>query len=96
MNLRPLYNRVIIERNETPEKTKSGLFIPSTSSKKQNNGTVLAVGAGKLQDDGNLKPLDVCVGDTVVFSEYSGSTIKHEGKEYHILSEDDILGVMST
>jgi chaperonin GroES len=96
MNLRPLYNRVIIERNEAPEKTKSGLYIPSSSSKKPNNGTVLAVGNGHLQDDGNLKPLQVKIGDVVVFSEYSGSNITHNGNEYHILSEDEILGIISS
>lgn len=94
MNLRPLYNRVIIERNKAPEKTKSGLFIPTSSSKKPNNGTVLAVGAGHLQDNGELKPLVVHVGDTVVFSEYAGNTVTHNGKEYHILSEDEILGII--
>ena len=94
MNLRPLYNRVVIERNEAPERTKSGLYIPSSSSKKPNNGVVLAVGTGHLKDNGELTPLDVQVGDTVVFSEYAGNTIKHAGKEYHILSEDEILGVI--
>lgn len=94
MNLRPLYNRVVIERNEAPERTKSGLYIPSSSSKKPNNGTVLAVGAGHLKDNGELTPLAVQVGDTVVFSEYAGNTIKHAGKEYHILSESEILGVI--
>ena len=94
MNLRPLYNRVVIERNEAPERTKSGLYIPSSSSKKPNNGTVLAVGTGHLKENGELTPLAVQVGDTVVFSEYSGNTIKHNGKEYHILSEDEILGVI--
>ena len=94
MNLRPLYNRIVIERNEAPEKTKSGLYIPSSSSKKPNNGKVLAVGSGHLQDNGELSPLAVHVGDTVVFSEYAGSAIKHNGKEYHILSEDEILGII--
>ena len=96
MNLRPLYNRVIIERNEAPERTKSGLYIPTSSSKKPNNGTVLAVGNGHLQDDGNLKPLQVKTGDVVVFSEYSGNNITHNGNDYHILSEDEILGIITS
>ena len=95
MNLRPLYSRIIIERKEAPEKTKSGLFIPTSSSKKPNQGTVLAVGTGNLQDDGTLMPLQVNVGDTVVFSEYSGSKVSHDGTEYHILAEEDILGIVS-
>jgi chaperonin GroES len=95
MNLRPLYSRIVIKRQEAPEKTKSGLFIPTSSSKKPNQGTVLAVGTGNLQDDGSLQPLQVQTGDTVVFSEYSGSKITHDGTDYHILSEDEVLGIVS-
>ena len=94
MNLRPLYDRVIIEREQAPEKTKSGLILPSSASTKPNQGTVLAVGEGSLKNDGSIDPLEITIGDTVIFSEYSGDKIKYEGKEYHILSESDILGIV--
>lgn len=94
MNIRPLYNRVLIERKEAPQKSKGGLYIPSSSSKKPNQGTVLAVGEGHLKSDGTLSPLQVKQGDLVVFGEYSGNKITVDGTEYYILSEDDILGII--
>ena len=94
MNLRPLYDRVIIERTKAPTTTKSGLILPSSASEKPNQGTVLAVGEGVLKEDGTVLPLDIEIGDIVIFSEYSGDKVKYEGTEYHILSENDILGIV--
>ena len=94
MNIRPLYNRVLIERKEAPQRSKGGLYIPSSSSKKPNQGTILAVGEGHLKSDGTLSPLQVQKGDLVVFGEYSGNKITVDGTEYYILSEDDILGII--
>ena len=94
MAFRPLYDRVIIEREQAPEKTKSGLILPSSASSKPNQGKVLAVGGGALKEDGTIDPLEIAIGDVVIFSEYSGDKIKYEGKEYHILSESDILGIV--
>ena len=94
MNIRPLYNRVLIERKEAPQKSKGGLILPSSSSKKPNQGTILAVGNGHLKDDGSLRPLQVKKDDLVVFGEYSGNKITLDGKEYYILSEEDILGII--
>ena len=94
MNIRPLYNRVLIERKEAPQKSKGGLILPSSSSKKPNQGKVLEVGSGHLKEDGSLRPLQVQKGDVVVFGEYSGNKITVDGTEYYILSEEDILGII--
>ena len=94
MKVRPLYDRILIERNDAPEKTKSGLYLPSSSSEKPSQGTVIAVGAGQLKKDGELRPLQVATGDTVVFGKYAGSEIKVEGKDLMILKEDEILGIL--
>ena len=94
MNVRPLYDRVLVKRNEEPVKSKGGLFLPETAKEKPIEGTILAVGEGKLADDGSLSPLQVKPGDRVVFGKYSGTEIKVDGEDRLILREDDILGVI--
>jgi chaperonin GroES len=95
MNVSPLYDRVLIERQEEPTKSESGLlFLPDSAKEKPARGTVLAVGAGKVTDNGKLTPLQVEVGQTVVFGKYSGTEIKFDGVERLIMREDDILGII--
>lgn len=93
--IRPLFDRVLVKRNTEPTQTKSGLFLPDTASKeKPVEGTILAVGNGRVSDDGKVSPLAVNVGDRVVFGKYSGTEIKLDGEDRLILKEDDILGVI--
>lgn len=95
MKLRPLYDRIMVKRIEdSAEKTASGLFIPDSAKEKPQEGEVVAVGQGKRGDDGKLLPLDVKVGDRILFGKYSGSDIKIDGSEYMIMREDEILGVL--
>jgi chaperonin GroES len=95
MNVVPLHDRVLVKRNDEPSKTESGLlFLPESAKEKPAEGTVLAVGAGRIKDDGSLTPLQVKAGDCIVFGKYSGTEIKVEGEERLILREDDILGVI--
>jgi chaperonin GroES len=94
MKVRPLYDRILVRRVEEEQKTASGLFIPDTAKEKPQQGVIVAVGNGKLQDDGSLRKLEVKVGDKILFAKYSGSEIKMEGVEHLILREDDILGVI--
>jgi chaperonin GroES len=94
MNVRPLFDRILVKRNEEPTKTKSGLFLPEANKEKPSEGTVLATGAGKLADDGKISPLTVKVGDRVVFGKYSGTEIKIDGEDRLILREEDILGIV--
>lgn len=94
MNIRPLQDRVIVKRLEEEEKTKGGIIIPDTAKEKPMQGEVIAVGKGKVRDDGKASPLDVKVGDRVLFSKYAGTEVKIEGEEYLIMREDDILGVI--
>ncbi len=94
MNIRPLQDRVIVQRLEEEEKTKGGIIIPDTAKEKPQQGKVIAVGKGKVRDDGKVSPLDVKVGDKVLFSKYAGTEVKIEGEEYLIMREDDILGVI--
>lgn len=94
MNIRPLFDRVLIKRVEEPNKTASGLFLPETAKEKPVQGEVLAVGNGRVSEDGNVTPLTVSVGDKVVFSKYAGTEIKVDGEERLILREDDILGII--
>ena len=94
-SIRPLHDRVIVRRISEPNsKTAGGLFIPDTAKEKPQEGEVMAVGNGKRMDDGKLVPLDVKVGDRILFGKYSGSEIKLEGDELLIMREDDILGVL--
>jgi len=94
MNIRPLQDRVIVRRVKEEEKTKGGLYIPDTAKEKPVEGTVLAVGNGKILEDGTVRKLDVKAGDRVLFGKYSGTEVKVEGEEHLILREDDILGVV--
>jgi chaperonin GroES len=95
MNLKPLGDRVIVKPAEAEEQTKSGLFIPDTAKEKPQRGEVVAVGEGKLKDDGTRVAIDVKVGDTVIYSKYGGSEVKIDGVEYKILdAERDIIAVV--
>lgn len=95
MTIRPLYDRVVVKRlEEGEEKTAGGLFIPDSAKEKPQQGQVLAVGHGKRMDDGKLIPLDVKVGDKILFGKYSGNEVKIDGEECLIMREDEILGVL--
>jgi len=94
MKIRPLQDRVIVKRIEEEEKTKGGIIIPDTAKEKPQEGKVIAVGKGKVNDDGKLTPLDVKVGDKILFGKYSGTEIKLNGEEHLIMREDDILGIV--
>ena len=92
--IRPLHDRVIVQRTEEEQKSKGGIIIPDTAKEKPQEGKIIAVGKGKISDDGKLVPLDVKVGDKVLFNKYAGSDIKIEGEEYMIMREEDVLGVI--
>jgi chaperonin GroES len=94
MKVRPLYDRILVKRVDEESKTAGGLFIPDTAKEKPQQGLVVAVGNGKIQDDGSLRKLDVEAGDKVLFTKYSGSDIKIEGTEHLILREDDVLAII--
>ena len=95
MTVRPLHDRVLVKRSDEPAKTESGpLFLPESAKEKPVEGTVIAVGAGRIKDDGSVLPLQVKEGDRIVFGKYSGTEIKVDGEERLILREDDILGVL--
>ena len=94
MKIRPLHDRVIVQRTEEEQKSKGGIIIPDTAKEKPQEGKIIAVGKGKTLDDGKLVPLDVKVGDKVLFNKYAGSDIKIEGEEYMIMREEDVLGVI--
>jgi chaperonin GroES len=92
--IRPLQDRIIVKRVQEEEKTKGGIIIPDTAKEKPIEGKVLAVGNGKVQEDGKVRPLDVKAGDRILFSKYAGTEIKIDGEEHLIMREDDILGVI--
>jgi chaperonin GroES len=94
MKIRPLQDRVIVKRVEEEEKTKGGIIIPDTAKEKPMEGKVIAVGKGKLLEDGEVHALDVKAGDRVLFGKYSGTEVKIDGEEHLIMREDDILGVI--
>jgi len=94
MKIRPLHDRIIVRRVEEEEKTKGGIIIPDTAKEKPMEGKVIAVGKGKILEDGKIQPLDVKVGDRILFGKYSGTEVKIEGEEHLIMREDDILGVI--
>lgn len=95
MKIRPLQDRILIERVQAEQKTASGIIIPDAAKEKPQEGHVVGVGGGKVLDNGTVVKPDVKVGDTVLFGKYSGTEVKVEGKEYLILREDDILGVLA-
>jgi chaperonin GroES len=94
MNIRPLHDRIIVERVEEETKTAGGLIIPDTAKEKPQQGKVIAVGKGKVTEDGKMLGMDVKVGDRILFGKYAGTEIKIEGKEYLMMREDDVLGVI--
>ena len=95
MNLKPLNDRVIVKRLESETKTTGGIIIPDTAKEKPAEGEVVAVGTGKLLENGTRQQMQVAVGDKVLFGKYSGTEVKIEGKDHLILREDDILAVVS-
>lgn len=95
MMLRPLHDRALVRRIEEEETVRGGIIIPDTAKEKPQQGEVIAVGNGKMLEDGERAPLDVKVGDRILFGKYSGSEIKIEGEEYLIVREEEILGVFS-
>jgi len=94
VGIRPLHDRVIVSRIEEGEQKVGGIIIPDSAKEKPQQGKVIAVGKGKVNDDGKLTPLDVKVGDKILFGKYSGSEIKIDGEEHLIMREEDILGVV--
>lgn len=94
VKIRPLYDRVIVKRIEQEEKTAGGIIIPDTAKEKPIQGEVLAVGKGAVQENGTVRPMDVKVGDRVLFAKYAGSDVKLDGQELLILRETDIMGVV--
>jgi chaperonin GroES len=94
MKIRPLQDRVIVKRVKEEEKTKGGIIIPDSAKEKPIEGEVLAVGNGKILDNGNVRKLDIKEGDRVLFGKYAGTEVKVEGEDHLILREDDILGVI--
>ena len=93
MKIRPLQDRIIVKRIDEEDTTKGGIIIPDTAKEKPQEGKVIAVGKGKINDDGKLQPLDVKKGDRILFSKYSGTEINIEGEEHLIIREDDVLGI---
>ena len=94
MGIRPLQDRIIVKRIDEEETTKGGIIIPDTAKEKPQEGKVIAVGKGKVLDDGKIQPLDVKKGNRVLFSKYSGTEVNIDGEEHLIVREDDILGVI--
>jgi chaperonin GroES len=94
MKMRPLRDRILVERIEEAEQRIGGIIIPDTAKEKPQSGRVIAVGKGRINDKGQVFPLDVKEGETVLFGKYAGSEIKIDGREYLILREDDVLGVL--
>jgi chaperonin GroES len=96
MNVRPLHDRIIVQRLEEAEQKVGGIIIPDTAKEKPQQGKVIAVGKGKVKDDGKVLPLDVQQGDTILFGKYSGQEIKIDGEEYLIMREDEVLAVIES
>jgi chaperonin GroES len=94
MKIRPLHDRILVKREEEKEVKKGGIIIPDTAKEKPQEGKVVAVGGGKVNEDGKKIPLDVKAGDKILFGKYSGSEVKIEDKEYLILREEDVLAIL--
>jgi chaperonin GroES len=94
MKFRPLHDRILVERVESEERTKGGIILPDSAKEKPQQGKIIAVGSGRRAEDGTITPLEVKVGDAILFGKYSGSEIKVEGIEYLIMKEDDVLGIV--
>jgi chaperonin GroES len=95
MKFKPLRDRVLVKFSTEEEKTAGGLFIPDTAKEKPQRGTIIAVGSGKITDDGKRQTMDVKVGDTVLFDKYSGSKIRIDDEDYLIIREEDVLGIVA-
>ncbi len=95
MNIKPLGERVVVKALESEEKTKSGIVLPDTAKEKPQKGTVVAVGPGKVLDNGQKLPLEVKVGDKVLFAKYAGTEVKVDEEEYMVLKENDILAIIA-
>lgn len=96
MKFRPLYDRILVERMESEEKTKGGIILPDTAKEKPQQGKIIAVGQGRRTEDGKIIPLELKAGDVILFGKYAGSEIKIEGTEYLIMKEDDVLGLVES
>ena len=94
ISIKPLEDRIVVQTVEAEQTTASGLVIPDTAKEKPQEGEVIAVGPGRVDDNGNRVPVDVKVGDTVIYSRYGGTEVKYEGQEYQILSSRDVLAVV--
>ena len=94
MKIRPLHDRVIVKRLEAEEKTASGIVLPGNAAEKPDMGEVLAVGAGKIQDNGSVRPMSLKAGDKVIFGKYSGQSVKVDGEELLVMREEDVMGVV--
>lgn len=94
MKIRPLHDRIIVKRLEEERKTASGIVIPDTAAEKPDQGEVVAIGKGKVLDDGTVRNLQVKVGDKILFGKYSGQTVKVEGEELLVMREEDVMGVI--
>lgn len=94
MSIRPLHDRVVVRRKEEETTTASGIVLPGSAQEKPNQGEVVAVGKGRISQSGDIQPMDVKVGDVVLFGQYAGNTVKVDGEELMIMSESDILGVI--
>jgi len=94
VNIKPLEDRIVVQANEAETTTASGIVIPDTAKEKPQEGTVIAVGPGRFADNGTRVPIDVNVGDTVIYSKYGGTEIKYSGEEYLVLSARDVLAVI--
>ena len=94
MKFRPLHDRIIVKQLEEERMAASGIFLPDTAGEKPDQGEVIAIGPGKIKEDGNVRPLNVKVGDKVLFGKYSGQTVKVHGEEFLVMREDDVMGVL--
>lgn len=95
MHVRPLHDRVLVKRHSEEERSKGGIIIPDTAKEKPIQGEIIAVGAGRVGEDGKIRPLDVKKGDRVLFGKYAGTEIKIDGEELLMMREEDILGVVT-
>lgn len=94
MKLRPLYDRIIVKRMDQETKTASGIVIPDSAAEKPDQGQVMAVGSGRVSEDGKVRELTVKVGDQVLFGKYAGQTVKVDGEEYLVMREDDVVAIV--
>jgi chaperonin GroES len=94
MKIRPLHDRILVKRIDEETQTKGGIIIPDTAKEKPQEGRVIAVGSGKVLEDGTTRPLDLKAGDRILFSKYAGTEVKLDGEEHIIIREDDVLGIV--